>query len=63
MSKKKELTPLTCSCCGKRIIKGRAVYKVKGCALQWCSAWCALYAMTNFYTEVSTGYEETQHED
>ena len=62
MKGKIKLTPITCDTCGKRIIKGRPIYKERGLTFTCCSAECLLYAMTTFYTEDSTGYYETQEE-
>lgn len=62
MKGKIKLTPITCNTCGKRIIKGRPIYRERGLTFTCCSAECLLYAMTTFYTEESTGYYETQEE-
>lgn len=59
---KNTLTPIKCSTCGKRIPKGKLIYKKRGLTYTCCSAKCLLYAITPFYTEESTGYVETQEE-
>lgn len=59
---KQTLTPIRCSCCGKRIVKGNAIYKVRGLTYQCCSAKCMLDCVAVYYVEKSTGYEETQDE-
>ena len=56
----KKLTPIVCDVCGKRIVKGRLIYKKHGLTYACCSAECLLYATTNYYIEESTGYVETQ---
>ena len=56
-------TPIVCDTCGKRIVKGRPIYRECGLTYMCCSAECLLYAMTNYYTEESTGYYETQEEN
>lgn len=61
--KKKDLTPIKCCICGKRIIKGRPIYRMRGFVCMCCSAECLLYAMTTFYKEESTGYIETQDKE
>ena len=60
--KEKRLTPITCDYCGKRIVKGRPIYRERGLTYMCCSAGCLLYAMTTAYTEESTGYVETQEQ-
>lgn len=60
---KKNLTPIKCDCCGKRIIKGRPIYRKPGLVYMCCSASCLLDAVTPYYVEKSTGYAETQDED
>lgn len=60
---KKKLTPIVCDCCGKRIIKGRPIYREHGLTYMCCSAACLLYALTNAYKVESTGYYETQEEE
>lgn len=60
---KKKLTPITCDTCGKRIIKGRPIYRERGMTYMCCSAECLLYAMSTFYLEESTGYYETQEDE
>ena len=62
-NKNKKLTPIVCDVCGRRIVKGQSIYKVRGLTHTCCSASCLLYATTNYYTEESTGYIETQEED
>lgn len=62
MKGKIKLMLITCDTCGKRIIKGRPIYKERGLTYTCCSAECLLYAMTTFYTEESTGYYEMQEE-
>lgn len=56
-------TPIVCDTCGKRIVKGRPIYRERGLTYMCCSAECLLYAMTTFYTVESTGYYETQEEN
>lgn len=46
---KKKLTPITCDCCRKRIVKGRPIYRERGLTYMCCSAECLLYSMTTFY--------------
>ena len=63
MKEKIKLTPIICDTCGKRIVKGRPIYKERGLTYTCCSAECLLYAVTMFYVEESTGYYETQEAD
>lgn len=61
--KRKDLTPITCWTCRKRIVKGHSIYRKRGYVSMYCSAECMLYVMTRFYTEESTGYIETQDKE
>ena len=63
MKTKMKLTPITCTHCGKRIVKGRPIYKIPGLYYQCCSPECLLDLYANVSVITSTGYEETQDEE
>lgn len=57
-------TPETCWCCGKRIVKGRSIFILRGTIIRCCSPACLAYASLNIDEETSTGYiEEEEDED
>mgnify|MGYP006976108914 FL=1 len=57
-------TPEACWCCGKRIVKGRPIFILRGTIIRCCSLACLAYASLNIDEETSTGYiEEEEDED